>query len=128
MPEVILIGGGHLVEALAKLGAEGPRELAKSLHEEALEAFAESQRQVPRKTGVLANSGVVLEPVVSGTTVTQDLGYGGAASKYALIVHEDLNANHPRGGKAKYLEDPVTAQVQGMDERIAARLEEVIAE
>lgn len=29
------------------------------------------------------------------------------ASAYAAIVHEDLDMPHPRGGKAKFLEDPV---------------------
>ena len=29
------------------------------------------------------------------------------ASAYAAIVHEDLSMPHPRGGKAKFLEDPV---------------------
>ncbi len=29
------------------------------------------------------------------------------ASTYAPIVHEDLSMAHPRGGKAKFLEDPV---------------------
>lgn len=30
-------------------------------------------------------------------------------SRYAGIVHEDLSLQHPRGGKAKFLEDPVRA-------------------
>lgn len=29
------------------------------------------------------------------------------ASAYAAVVHEDLDMPHPRGGKAKFLEDPV---------------------
>lgn len=29
------------------------------------------------------------------------------ASSYAAVVHEDLDMPHPRGGKAKFLEDPV---------------------
>lgn len=29
------------------------------------------------------------------------------ASQYVLRVHEDLDAVHPNGGKAKFLEDPV---------------------
>ena len=28
------------------------------------------------------------------------------ATDYAVYVHEDLNANHPNGGQAKYLEQP----------------------
>ena len=32
---------------------------------------------------------------------------GKEVSTYAAIVHEDLSMPHPRGGKAKFLEDPV---------------------
>lgn len=32
---------------------------------------------------------------------------GVKASTYAMMVHEDLDAQHPNGGKAKFLEDPV---------------------
>ena len=30
----------------------------------------------------------------------------GYTAKYAVYVHEDLEANHPNGGQAKYLEQP----------------------
>lgn len=124
---VILIGVNHLREVLGRLGEEADEELGKELYDEALEAFAESQRQVPRDTGVLANSGQVGEPEHHGHETTVDISYGGAASAYALIVHENLDANHPHGGKAKYLEDPVNDRVDGMAERIATRLEERLA-
>lgn len=30
----------------------------------------------------------------------------GYTAEYAIFVHEDLTANHPNGGQAKYLEEP----------------------
>ena len=90
------------------------------------EAFNVSQREVPVKTGTLRASGAVGQPTVTGMDAEVAIGYGGAAKAYALKQHEDLNLNHPNG-KAKYLEDPVRAQTDGMAERIAKRLKEVLA-
>jgi hypothetical protein len=46
------------------------------------------------------------------------IGFGGPAAKYAIIVHEDLNAHHVTGS-AKYLEIPFKQAVKGMAKRIA---------
>ncbi len=61
---------------------------------------ARSQALVPVDTEVLRNSHTV--------TATGE-GFGrvgtvGYHTPYALHVHEDLTANHPNGGQAKYLE------------------------
>jgi len=61
------------------------------------------ETMVPVRFGVLKGSGHVQRPVVLGTQVTVTMGYGGAASEYALPVHEILTANHPVG-RSKYLE------------------------
>lgn len=42
------------------------------------------------------------------------------ASTYAAIVHEDLDMPHPRGGKAKFLEDPVREYAAGRFARTIA--------
>lgn len=33
---------------------------------------------------------------------------------YAIYVHEDLTMNHPRGGQAKYLEQPMRTEARTM--------------
>lgn len=33
--------------------------------------------------------------------------YGGPGVEYAVIVHEDMQAHHPNGGQAKYLEQAI---------------------
>lgn len=38
-----------------------------------------------------------------GPTVSLTVGYN---LPYAIVQHEHLEFNHPKGGKAKYLEDP----------------------
>lgn len=91
------------------------------------EILEESLKQVPRDTGTLAST-AFYEVRRSGTTKRYTyegvIGYAGMgglgarrdalnakshamASSYAVKVHEDLNAVHIGGGKAKFLEDPV---------------------
>ena len=90
-------------------------------------------QQVPVETGTLAKSifgGTYRRTDIKGYTYAGVVGFGapdGAdnigwikepndginpksgvkASVYATRVHEDLDALHPNGGKAKFLEDPV---------------------
>jgi hypothetical protein len=73
--------------------------------------------EVPRDTTTLAES-FFYDVQGSYRNFSATIGYGGngdpvnprtqqPASQYMVAVHEDLNANHPNGGKAKFLEDPV---------------------
>lgn len=93
------------------------------------EVLAESLKQVPRDTGILASTAFYEVERNTGTKRYTYRGVVGYASKagagasrdrynasskamvsdYALRVHEDLGAKHPNGGKAKFLEDPVRA-------------------
>jgi hypothetical protein len=43
--------------------------------------------------------------------------------EYAAQVHEDMEANHPRGGQAKYLESVLKESSPHMAKRIARRLD-----
>lgn len=91
------------------------------------EILDESLKQVPRDTGTLASTGfyeVARRGDVKGYSYEGTIGYAGLtgsgssrdrlndktgkmASSYAVQVHEDTTMPHPRGGKAKFLEDPV---------------------
>lgn len=86
----------------------------------------ESSKIVPVDKGTLKDSGTVKEPVVDQDGIEVEITYGGAASKYAFYVHEDMNANHKDGQTAKYLEIPVQAAartfVTDVMRRYAARL------
>jgi hypothetical protein len=74
-------------------------------------------QEVPRASNTLASSFFYnVEGKYRNFEAT--LGYGGPndrvnpktgqkASEYMIAVHEDLDANHPNGGKAKFLEDPL---------------------
>jgi hypothetical protein len=115
----------RIQRALAASGPEGVKVAAKALRNEAQEAFAHSQDEVPVDTGALKASGRVRPDsgVFSrGNDVYVEITYGGTAVDYGVYVHENLESNHPHG-KAKYLEDPMMRQINGASGRIAAKVE-----
>lgn len=99
----------------------------------------ESLKQVPRDTGTLASTAfydVVRNMGTKRYTYQGIVGYASTSgigasydrlnpkstsrvSSYALRVHEDLDAKHPNGGKAKFLEDPVRAYGADNFKRVA---------
>jgi hypothetical protein len=88
-----------------------------------------SQELVPVDTGDLKRSGRVLTgPPRKGRTIYQ-VAYGGIIGSarrktidYALYVHEDLTARHPRGGQAKYLERAALEKVKSIHDRFGREL------
>jgi hypothetical protein len=56
---------------------------------------------------------------------SQHLGYGGAASIYAPIVHNMPRIMHPTkpGTKSHFLSDPLKAALPNMESRLAERIE-----
>lgn len=129
-----LLGANALTKALTRGGTEAIPVLTKTLRESSLSMFRESQKITPHAEGVLRASGVVRPPKVDGKKVTVELGYGGAASKYALRQHEDLGLNHPDpenpnsdpAGQAKYLEDPVREGIPALRAMLKERLKGVV--
>lgn len=95
------------------------RAMSRAVYIEAQRVMRVAKRQVPLDDGPLRASGTVLEPVVQGRRWEITLGFGGAASAYALIQHENLTFSHSPGRKAKYLEDPVRAALPAIEARLA---------
>ena len=103
------------------------------------EVLEASLEQVPRDTGTLAATAfytVQRRGAVKGYTYEGIVGYAGmagagygsdrvniksgaSASAYAFKVHEDVDAKHPNGGKAKFLEDPARAYAESRFKRVA---------
>lgn len=99
------------------------QEVARALLEDAEETMAISKRDfVPVDQGILRGSGHVAGPDIGANKVTVTLGYGGAASAYALVQHERTDFNHPRGGQAKYLERPFFQRAAGLDQRVSGQV------
>ena len=106
--------------------AEVEAALPQVLNEEAQLIFRDSQRLVPVKTGVLRGSGQIVPPRKKGTKWEVVIGYGGAASSYALKQHENLQYRHKEGKSAKYLEIPAQNRSKNMPEAIKYRLKRII--
>ena len=115
-------GLDELVARLEDSGDDAPRELGRALNVEAEKIMTKSKRLVPVDLGVLRASGHVRKPVIKKTAATVVMGYGGAASAYALIQHERLDFQHT-SGQAKFLEQPVKAAAAGLGRRLAKNLD-----
>lgn len=61
--------------------------------------LSESKAEVPIDQRILQNSGAVTPLPPDSVAVSYN-------TPYAVKQHEELSYNHPKGGKAKYLEDP----------------------
>lgn len=105
-----------------KAAARKLQESAGALYELAQEVMADSEPLVPVDIGTLKQSGFVKKPVLTKDNASVEMGYGGQASDYALIQHEDLTFNHPNGGQAKYLEIPFLAMKAHFAEKLAAKI------
>lgn len=86
---------------------------------EALSILGAAKLLVPVLTGRLRDSGVVIGPLYSGDTVLVTIGF---YASYAEKVHESLEAVHPRGGQAKYLQQPFRAVAQSFATRVGGRI------
>lgn len=92
-----LKGGKELLDWLARAGGRATDLLAEGMFLEAEGVMGESKREVDVDQGTLRASGYVKEPVINrsrgGDTVLVVMGYGGAASGYAVYLHEGTGPN-----------------------------------
>ena len=123
-----------LNEAFKLAGRNAPIYGQQALFEEAQEAFRLSQQVVPVDTGVLRSSGNVTQ-YRRGNVAEAWIRYGGAASSYAIYVHEIPPNSGGIGGKGnkhasptqwKYLERPVKLYSRGMADRMHVRVLDMI--
>ena len=87
---VKLEGVEKVRKALADAGRRGPQLLGRALFLEGEAIMARSKPLVPVFEGALRASGFVKLPVIRGRSVSVTLGYGGAASRYAVFIHEGV--------------------------------------
>jgi hypothetical protein len=122
-PFSIEINSDALTKVLADATTDMRGRLAAALFEEGEEIMARSKSEfVPVETGVLRASGYVEAPVIEGEDISVTLGFGGAASAYALKQHEDTTLHHPNGGQAKYLEQPLLEAAATLAEHLADKI------
>lgn len=84
---------GLLEEEIDKAALRGVKKLADVI-------LGESQKLVPVDTGTLKESGAIsTDKKAQIVTISYN-------TPYARKQHEDNTLNHPKGGQAKYLEQP----------------------
>lgn len=87
---------------MEKIGTHKAAGVQLGLEKAALVVKGASQRIVPIDLGVLRNSAFIKRQG-GGFETVMTVGY---AAEYAIYVHEDLDAAHNEGTKAKFLEQP----------------------
>ncbi len=118
-----------IIKSLESKNKNVMQEITKALYMEAEGIMrASKEKYVPVKTSTLKTSGFVNLPKISSTAIEIEMGYGGAASAYALYVHEapaNWNWSVPGTGP-KYLEKPAREAAEGMGGRLATRLKSAL--
>lgn len=117
-------GGPDLETAIANAFSQFRPDLEGVLVEEGAEIIEKSKAIVPHDQGTLQSEGGFYGTVSNAEGVFLRIGYGGAASGYALAQHETPPHifSHDEGRQWKYLEQPVFEAITTMPARIASRL------
>lgn len=134
----MLKGAAEMRAKLMRVAAQFPNRVAAAIYQEAQIEMTEAKRRTPVAVpswyidqgygkyrgvpGTLRASGFVAEPVRNGNNISVTLSFGGAASDYAIPVHEILDSIHPVG-QAKFLESTLDESRPFMKARIARRLD-----
>ena len=132
-----LEGMKKLLARIQKADEKSVRQMEGALNLEAERIMTKAKRRTPVAPhgGTLRSSGHVKEPVRKRNKVTVELGFGGAASAYALAVHEHPSRYSPpswdgktinwnaAGTGPKYLETPVREAQKGLGRRVARYLD-----
>ena len=117
---------------LQKWQRETPQALASAMLLEGEVELAKMKRRTPVDTGALKSSGRVRVRTggrdakgrfVAGSSSSPAIvwSFGGPAINYAWPVHENLTANHPKGGQSKYVESVLAEARAHIVSRIANR-------
>ena len=101
-------GDAEMAAKISAIGKKYPDRILGQLNKTAEKIMTISKRLVPVDFGILRTSGLVEKPEKKGSKFRVVMGYGGAASDYALTQHESIGLFHTVG-QAKYLEAPLLA-------------------
>lgn len=115
-------GKDVMQRAMRLLEDRGPKAMGAALWKEGNAVMTNAKAITPVDTGALKGSGVVNLPEIINNEVSVSLAFGGAASNYAVYVHEDPKARHNPPTQYKFLEQPLLEAANGMGQRIAQEL------
>ena len=109
--------GGQILDAIIEAADNALLTCGSDLQSKSVE-------RAPIDTGKLRESAVVDESEIAGHTVK--VGYSPEVDDYSMVQHERLDFNHPRGGEAKYLENPFNENAQQYIDKVKRDVGEVI--
>ena len=123
---------GKVIGNMKKLDHTLPLVAAAALYQEALVEQKESMKRTPVDTGALRDSHQTSLPKWKGQNLEVTIKVGGPAAGYAVIVHEDMEADHTKRGRksgdvgvvgeAKFLENTIKESAPFLLKRIAKRM------
>lgn len=138
----VSLRGDKLKQQLVRLKDAFPmRIIGQALKEEAVAIAWDSISMTPIRTGNLRRSHRIIGPYQSEGYVHVSIGVGGGPGSgnlegngtnelpvwYAVNVHENLDSYHPVG-QAKFLETAVNTVGRGFQQRVGARIRELMEE
>lgn len=97
---VSLKGKKDVQKAIKLLGQRAQSAVGSALWKEATDIMTASKALVPVDLATLKNSATVQLPKHEGSSITVTMGYGGAASQYAVYIHEGTG---PAVGRPQFM-------------------------
>lgn len=123
MARVAIEGVEKLRAVLSRMSNESGPMLGKAIYQEAeSEIMPLAKERTPVDQGILKASGLVSLPEITPTGASVEMGFGGAASDYAVPVHERSDLRHTVG-QWKFLESAALDSAHGMGARLASRIQ-----
>lgn len=99
------------------------REIEREMTDLTADLLARSKPLVPRDKSTLVRSGT-REVRRVGNRIEGRVTYN---TPYAARQHEETTWRHPRGGQAKYLEQPLRQMVPEFESRLAAAMRRALS-
>lgn len=93
----------------------------RALEKAALDLQGRSAEEAPIDKGDLRGNAGIDDSQLE----TKNFIIVGYSLPYAMRQHEELNYSHPRGGKAKFLEDPFRSNIKRYERFIASAVDRV---
>jgi hypothetical protein len=116
-------GFGDVRRRINNLIRELPEETLRGAEKEFDIEMRASMADTPVLSGDLKKSHRRPPGTIERGMISVEIQVGEGLGIYPVIQHEELGYDHPRGGKAKFLEDVIKASAAHMAKRIADRVD-----
>lgn len=102
-----LVDASQVINTISQIGRQLPLIVDKLLNELAKAIRSEARQVVPKDTGHLRQS-IRYKKMSDGSySIYAYTRWGDVSRDYAVIVHEDMKAQHAAGKSAKFIERPL---------------------